>query len=133
MYQIEWNKIEAAIMEKLSDKIERLQYMGKINPGEPESPKGTEFKDGAFFYTYHDEDYNEGAQLRFCALVKSEEDDAKCRELIPSILEKIGYSMCAEPSPEPEPNGFITITVVMKHEKPWGIMPFDWSEEEMKS
>lgn len=133
MYQIEWNKIEAAIMEKLSDKIERLQYMGKINPGEPERPEGTEFKDDTFFYTYRDEDYNEGAQLRFCALVKSEEDAAKCRELIPSILEKIGYSMCSKPSREPEPNGFITITVVMKHEKPWGIMTFDWSEEEMKS
>lgn len=97
MYIEEWKKLKSIIMEKLSDKIEQIQYKGLTSENEPVIKSIERYHDGDYF-TYSDPDYNHNTILVFEALVKNKADISSCCEEIYKILEKEGYPVLSKPS-----------------------------------
>ena len=134
MFRTEWDRIESAIMEQLSDKIEKLQYNGQICESRPELKDIEKYNDEQYF-TYSDPDYNHNATLVFWALVRDKHYISQCYEETCNILENIGYGVISGPFYRDENNGTITLVIkfyrnISMDKVIWGDLTVDKDEEE---
>lgn len=133
MYKVEWDKIESALMERLADRIEQLQYVGQICDSIPELKSIEKYNNGKY-WTYSDLDYNHNATLAFWVLVKDKRDISQCYEEIHDILENIGYNVISDPFCRDENNGAITLVIkfyrnISMDKVIWGDLTVDKDEK----
>ena len=129
MYQIEWNKLEAAINKKLSNKINKIQYIGRIYKCEPEVVNFESTDDGASKLKHHDPDYD-NTELQLNLWIKNNEDINTCSDLLLAALKDAKYTICSKSIRNNESGEYI-IKITFKRNGPWGLYIYDWDEEEL--